>query len=213
MIAGVVVAKNAREAVRLIESSSADLYEIRLDGFQSRDLAPLREFSDRLIITVRRVEEGGLSFIPEEERLELYRTAMEIEPAYVDVEVYSRIAEEVVKEAKRAGVGVILSFHDFEKTPTFGSLLGIIDDMEEMDADIIKVVPTAKTLKDNARVIRLYDTAENLVAFCMGPLGRISRLFSALVAPFTYASLGRETAPGQMRVDELRRLMVMVNGR
>ncbi|WP_099211937.1 3-dehydroquinate dehydratase [Thermococcus henrietii] len=213
MIAGVVLARDAREAAAKIEGSRADLYEVRLDHFESFDLSPLKPYAERLILTVRRAEEGGYRRIPEEERLELYRRAMELGPRYVDVEVYSGIAGEVIEEARRKKVGVILSHHDFEKTPTFGGLIGVLDDMEEMDPDVIKIVPTARELRDNVRVLRLYEQADNLVAFCMGPLGRISRLFSALLAPFTYASIDGSAAPGQMSVEELERLLVMLNGR
>lgn len=213
MIAGVVVARNAREAVAKIREGNADIYEVRVDRFESFELAPLKPFADRLIITIRRAEEGGFRRIPEEERLELYRRAMTLKPRYVDVEARSEIAGEVMREARKRRVGVILSYHDFEETPPFETLMEILQGMASMNPDVVKIVPTANSHLDNVRVLRLYEHAENLVAFCMGPLGRISRLFSALLAPFTYASLEKAVAPGQMSVEELRKLLVMLDER
>ena len=213
MIAGVVLAGNAREAAEKIRRCRADLYEVRLDYFDSFDLSPLGPFADRLILTVRRAEEGGHRRIPEEERLELYRKAMALGPRYIDVEAQSEISDEVMREARRKGVGVVLSYHNFEKTPSIGELLEVLEDMRARGPDVIKIVPTARSYRDNLRVLRLYEEAEKVIAFCMGPLGRISRLFSALLAPFTYAAIDGEAAPGQMSVEELKKLLVLLDGR
>lgn len=70
---------------------------------------------------------------------------MELKPAYVDVEFASDIAQEVMELAKEKGVGVILSYHDFNGTPDFGKLLTLLEDMEELEPEIIKIVTTANS--------------------------------------------------------------------
>ncbi|MDK2914151.1 MAG: 3-dehydroquinate dehydratase [Thermococcaceae archaeon] len=213
MIAGVVTAKNPEEALEKIKTSKFDLYEVRLDSFESFEgLEVLGEYSKKLIFTPRRREEGGIRPLDDETRLGLYRRVISLSPAYVDVEFGSKIAQEVIELARKNGVGVILSYHDFNGTPGFGKLLALLEDMEELEPEIIKIVTTANSPLDNLRVLRLYEHAENLIAFCMGPLGRISRVFSAQLAPFTYAPLDGEVAPGQLRAEELDRLRVMLFG-
>lgn len=208
MIAAVITSRNAKEAFEKVKIIEADLYEVRIDYFESfEDLETLAEMRKKLILTPRRKEEGGAREFDEEERLELYKRLINLKPTYIDVELRSEIATDVLELARKKRVGVILSYHNFYGTPTFGELIGILDEMEGLDPDVIKIVTTARSLKDNVRVIRLYEHAENVVAFCMGPLGKVSRVFSALMAPFTYASVGNEVAPGQLSVEDLKSML------
>ena len=50
------------------------------------------------------------------------------------------------------------------------------------------------------------DTHVNLVAFAMGEAGAISRILCTVIgdAPFTYASLGKAIAPGQMTIEQMK---------
>ncbi len=208
MIAAVITARNVKNALGKIKTVGADLYEVRVDYFEGfEDIEALAEMRGKLILTPRRKEEGGVREFDEEERLELYKRLINLKPAYIDVELRSEIAPDVLELARKKRVGTILSYHNFSGTPTFGELIGILDEMEELDPDVIKIVTTANSLKDNVRLIRLYEHAENVVAFCMGPLGKVSRVFSALMAPFTYASVGNEVAPGQLGVEELKSIL------
>ncbi|WP_394353013.1 3-dehydroquinate dehydratase [Thermococcus sp. GR4] len=205
------MAKNAQKAVEKIKSGEADLYEVRLDHFSSFDgLEELEPFAPNLIFTFRSYEEGGRREASDEERLRVYKRVLELYPAYVDVGLNSGIAERVVKEAREKRVGVVLSYHNFEETPDFWELLGVVKAMEALEPDVMKIVTMARSLGDNLRIARLYEGRENVVAFCMGSLGRLSRLISALLAPFTYASLDEEAAPGQLTVEELRRAIEVV---
>jgi 3-dehydroquinate dehydratase len=75
--------------------------------------------------------------------------------------------------------------------------------------EVVKIVTTATCKADVDRVMALYREVEpgTLVAFCMGPEGRESRLEALKQgAPFTYACLTPEeaTAPGQWTTAEMR---------
>ncbi len=71
---------------------------------------------------------------------------MELKPAYVDVEFASDIAQEVIELARENGVGgVVLSHHNFNGTPDFGKLLTLLEEMEELEPEIIKIVTTANS--------------------------------------------------------------------
>jgi 3-dehydroquinate dehydratase type I len=78
--------------------------------------------------------------------------------------------------------------------------------------DIAKIVTMARTGEDNLRVLRLYEEdPRNLIAFCMGEAGMVSRLVSLQMgAPIIYASLPNEpVAPGQLSVTAVTRLKKM----
>jgi 3-dehydroquinate dehydratase type I len=75
---------------------------------------------------------------------------------------------------------------------------------------VIKIVPFARSWEDNLTILSLIPFAkarkQEIVAFCMGEKGKISRIYSPFLgAAWTYASLdqGRASAPGQLTVREL----------
>lgn len=213
MIAGTIKAESIDEAIRLIETGTADLYELRVDALKSPEgIEKLAPFSERLIITVRSKEEGGFREIDDEERLMLFKELMDIKPAFVDVEFKSSIVRDVIELAGKMGAGTIVSYHGFEGTPSFERLKALLDEMRELKGDIIKIVTFAEHYIDNIRVVRLYEYEKNLIAFCMGEKGKISRVFSLVLSPFTYASLGEAAAPGQLSVEEMRLLSEMIGG-
>ncbi len=208
MIAGVVVAKNPEEAVKIIKGYDADLYEIRVDAMENvGELEILKPFADSLIFTVRSGKEGGIRSISPQTRLAIYEKVLRLRPAYVDVELNSAIASKVIKLAREFGARVILSIHESHGTPSSEKLRGFVELAKSKGADIAKIVCMANSLHDNLRVLELYEEYRNIISFCMGPLGKISRVISALFAPFTYASLTLKTAPGQLSVQEMRDLM------
>ncbi|UCB47664.1 MAG: type I 3-dehydroquinate dehydratase, partial [Deltaproteobacteria bacterium] len=79
------------------------------------------------------------------------------------------------------------------------------------------IVTHARTMTDNLRVLDLIPQAQEkgikIIAFCMGPFGRISRIFSHLIGGYmTFASLegGEESADGQISVVEMKRILEML---
>jgi len=89
----------------------------------------------------------------------------------------------------------------------------------QMDAgaDICKVVTVARSFEDNLTVLRLIKEfpEKRVVSLTMGDLGTPSRILCPLLGgDFTYASLarGKESAPGQMTVSELRKIYALLNG-
>ena len=132
----------------------------------------------------------------------------------VDVEFRTKNLENIVPLVKRR-VKCILSFHDLKKTPPLEEMQGIVKRQLKAGADICKVVTTAKDFEDNLAVLQLITefSGNRIVAFAMGQMGQVSRILSPLVgADFTYASIekGKESAPGQITVNELIKIYGMV---
>jgi len=104
---------------------------------------------------------------------------------------------------------MIRSFHDFAGTPPEATLLSTLEKGRRFGGEVVKIVTTATCKADADRVMALYREAEpgTLVAFCMGPEGRESRLEALRRgAPFTYACLTPDeaTAPGQWTTADMR---------
>jgi len=146
------------------------------------------------------------------ERLEGLSAAIEGGAAYVDVELESAadFREAVISKAREKACAVIVSYHNFEKTPSRKSLAGIVRRCFGAGADVAKIACTVRSPRDNARLLGLLDSERKIVAVGMGDAGIMTRAAGPLLgAPFTFASLGpgTETAPGQLDSEALEGLM------
>ena len=80
--------------------------------------------------------------------------------------------------------------------------------------EVVKIVTTANSQEDNLRLLELASNAKKrdirIIAFCMGAMGRMSRIFSLLSGgyiSFTSLEAGEKSAPGQIPVKEMKQLL------
>ncbi|MDI6761949.1 MAG: type I 3-dehydroquinate dehydratase [Thermodesulfobacteriota bacterium] len=192
----------------------ADLIELRVDYLKKPELKPLMDHGGKsFIVTNRRKEEGGRYEGDERRRFRILREAVELGAQYVDIEVKSSpfFLQDMISNKKRTRM--ILSFHNFQGTPSPGELRRLYDRMVRWRPDVVKVATLATSWEDNFKVLSLIPYArkekQKIVAFCMGEKGRMSRIFAPMMgAGWTYASLNRNriSAPGQLTVTELREI-------
>lgn len=214
MICVSIAEKTADGCIRALRG--LELAEIRIDALEPSEQSPekiRRIFSQplKLIATCRPGQ------IPDNERKSLLLAAVECKAAYVDVEVDSPdgFLKEVVGKARAAGCKVIISYHDYRKTPSASELERIAEWCFESGADIAKIACLSNSEADNARLLGLLDYGKPLIVIGMGPKGRLTRVVAPLLgSPFTYASAkaGSETAPGQMDAERIRKLMDELGG-
>ena len=189
----------------------ADLIELRADYLRGAKLALLLENRQKpFIVTHRSKEEGGKYKGEERKRLSVLQEAIDLGADYIDVELATERSSLQGLIRNKRGTQVILSFHDFRRTPSPKELQRLFGQMIRLGADVIKIVPFAKSWEDNLTILSLIPFAkarrQKIVAFCMGEKGKISRIFSPFLgAAWTYASLNqsRASAPGQLTVREL----------
>ncbi len=190
----------------------ADLLELRVDYLREPDLGRLSNGRKKpFIITNRRKEEGGRYRGDENKRLGVLKEAIDLGMEFIDVELEtpSPWLHRLIKNKKKTKV--IFSFHDFTKTPSEQELRKIYDRMIEQGADIAKIVTYAQSYDDNLKLLSLIPYArerkQEIVAFCMGEKGRMSRIFAPMMgAAWTYGCLSRSrrSAPGQLTVEEMK---------
>ena len=215
-----VARPNADEVLACLENnrSEADLFEVRLDALQTiPDLKIFRRATDRpLLFTCRPEWEGGLFKGEEEQRLQLLEGAVKAGADIIDLEL--RASEEMrgklLAACAASSCGLLLSWHDFSTTPSSQGLLQLFQQMYRSGAHFGKIVTTARDFKDVLRVLALQKEAAEmsfpLVAFCMGEIGKISRLATLELGGFmTYAApvAGAATAPGQLSASSLRQIL------
>ena len=203
------IVENKPEAVRRVESR-VDLYEVRIDlvgdGWQE-----LVEHLRKPWIACNRIaEEGGKWSGSEGRRIEQLMLAVQLGAAYVDIELRSNSLAKIVQAVKRR-TKCLISYHNLRETPPIEELKQIVEKQIQAGADVCKVVTTAADFSDNLEVIRLIAEFPGLklVSFAMGPLGCTSRVLCPMAGgDFTYASIekGKESAPGQITVNELAQI-------
>lgn len=201
------------EAVKKIESI-VDLYEVRIDliGESWTDVA--KQLTKPWIATNRMVEEGGKWEGNEARRIEKLLQAIELGAKIVDIESNAKNVDNIIRLIRKRAT-CLLSFHDFQKTPSFDTLKQIVQKELKSGADICKVVTTCQTFEDNLSVMKLYSEFPEvkMVAFTMGAQGFISRVMSPLIgAYFTYGAVkkGVESAPGQLPISDMLQIYEMV---
>src|SRR5436190_1345349 len=155
-IVGVIFTRaDLRQAVRM--RNPPDLFELRLDAFFPRNEAILAAIGDLrapLIITARHPREGGSNQLPAHTRRALLRRFLP-HAAYVDIELRSAgTFAAILEEARAKGVRTIVSFHDFNETPSRPRLEEIARAAQLLGADLLKIATRTDT---SAQLTRLLD--------------------------------------------------------
>lgn len=198
-------------------ASFVDLYEVRLDTMQKPDVAVCcKQLNKPLLFTNRAQWEGGNFDGTEKERILPLEQALQAGCAYIDIELKTEhhLRSSLISQAQKTTAKIIVSSHDFAGTPTAQELHQILEQMFATGADAGKIVTTATKKTEILRVLGLLEYAEKmkfpLSAFCMGNIGRISRLASIYLGAFmTYVAPGdfQETASGQFAAEHFHSLV------
>ncbi len=215
----VAVWARADHRAQALPITGVDLWEARVDLWETDDLPRVRRQIGLLratlpvIVTIRGRAEGGKASDSAANRVSRYKALLDLADA-VDIEMAERA---VVRSLKRACESqhktLVLSYHDFERTPPLKSLQARIRCAEDMGADVVKL---ATMLQSNVDVIRLAEAQashprRNLATMGMGAVATLSRLLLAsLGSVLVYGAFEKAVAPGQANVSELAGLMRIV---
>lgn len=193
-----------------------DVLEIRLDALAQPEVQGLASvMNQHLLFTNRPTWEGGHWAGAEMPRVALLCAAAEAGAACVDLELRAPAASwrQLEPVAKAHNCTLLASWHDFQGTPADEELREIFGQMMASGADVGKIVTTAHDFTDVLRVLHLQIVAKEvnfpLAAFCMGGVGRISRVATlALGGVLTYgaADQATATAPGQLTIAEIQEI-------
>lgn len=214
------MARNNAEAINKMSKAAllADMMEIRLDVMESFDLKEIIDQAKKpVIVTYRSKKEGGSGLARYETRVRHLLRAVELGADFVDVEFsMPQIYRQEIFQAGGASKRII-SAHLSNKTPPWDKLEHTFRKMAATGADMVKIITYAREPEDNPRVLGLIPLARKLgvkiIAFCMGPAGRISRISTLMMGGYlSFASLekGQESAAGQIPIKEMRTILEML---
>jgi 3-dehydroquinate dehydratase-1 len=201
-----------------IALKKSDYVEIRFDFLKAEQipqvLETVKKDLKKIVCTLRPKTEGGKFAGKEKERLSILKLIAEYNPFLLDIEFNTmKQNKNLVKYLKTTKTKLLISEHDFKKTPSLTELKKKLNQMSKVSSNV-KIVTTAKSTEDSTRVLQLYSKKENinLIAFTMGNPGRVSRILSLyLGSPYIYVSLGKPVAPGQFSLDEVKRIINLKN--
>lgn len=215
------------EEVAALKEISLDVVEWRVDFYENVEdiekvkevLAELRKLlpSTPLLFTFRSKKEGG-----EKEVSESYYAELNKEIAatslidLVDVELFTgdEIVKDIVAASHASEVKVVMSNHDFFKTPSQEEIVSRLRKMQDLGADLPKIAVMPQSQSDV--LVLLSATNEMVQNYAQGPIitmsmagtGVISRLAGEVFgSALTFGAAKKASAPGQIAVADLRSVL------
>lgn len=208
------IGEGAFDSAKRAKELGADILELRIDLLDSDAHLALQDIKKTglpVIITNRMKQEGGAWKGSEDERIRTLISFLPMADA-VDIELCTKDRDAVVKKTRDAGKTVIISTHDFQKTPGNDVMKGIFRDSFAAGADIAKLAVMPNLLSDVLRLFEITLEEEgDVCTIAMGETGRHSRVVAPLYGSvMTYGHVEKATAPGQLRVDELKQILNLI---
>ena len=211
----------------LVVAKQPDLLEWRIDFFQDIDqldvvlstAAQLRHAAGGIpiLLTRRSIKEGGEPIpLSEEDVVALLEAVCASHSVdLVDFEMNNdpeHIAQ-VRAAAHAQGVGLVLSFHNFQSTPTQAELCQRFAQAQALGADVAKIALMPQRLEDVLSVMgATLESSQKLtiplISMSMGGYGALTRLFgSTFGSALSFAVGAQSSAPGQVPIEDLKTVL------
>ena len=214
----------AQEQIKAAVAAGAEMLELRLDYIEAlsveltkkliTDYKSTKNKPLPIIVTCRDKKQGGAIDYPIKLRIEVLTAALLAGADFIDFEYENFLTTERQEKirlalSRNSRARLILSAHNFEtKFPDIGKLYRSISSI--CPGTIPKLVYTANNINDCFDAFDLlHRTSSERIVFCMGRAGIISRIIAKKLGSFvTFACTDKEqaTAPGQIHIDELKKL-------
>jgi 3-dehydroquinate dehydratase I len=202
VVASVTSLEEAQEAQEL----GADVIEARVDlasGEPTAFVEGVYRLGSPVIVTIRQEWEGGAFRKSDADRAALFKKLIPYAD-YIDVELRAKNVEDIVALTEGSDALAIVSYHDFEKTPSKEDMLDVILRCHEK-GDVAKLAVMPFSLEDTLALLEVTLKVKRPVCtIAMGDIGRHSRIMAPVYGSLlTYGYVRKPVAPGQMRVDEI----------
>ena len=219
------------EEVKGLKGIKLDIVEWRVDFYENvEDIEKVKEILSEIrkvladtpiLFTFRTKKEGGEREVPVEYYVklncEIAKTKM---VDLVDVELFTgdNFVREVVETAHANGVKVVMSNHDFFKTPAKEEIVSRLTKMTELNADLpkIAVMPQSEadvlTLLCATNEMKQKYADQPIITMSMAGMGVISRLAGECFGSvLTFGAAKKASAPGQIAVEDLNTVLQILH--
>lgn len=174
-----------------------------------------------LLYTFRTKKEGGMLELDPEQYTALAIAAADSGYAdLIDVELFTgdTLVRSMITSIHNSGAKVIVSSHDFEKTPCAEELLDRLRRMQALDADILKIAVMPHSAKDVLTLLSVtdemhsHDACRPLITMSMAGTGGISRIAGEIFGSSVTFGAGTEaSAPGQLNAATLSEMLKTIH--
>ncbi len=212
MLPKLVLVTTDQETNAQVAELGVDFLELRVDLFESQEaghiegvIAARRQLGIPLLLTVRNKKKDGAAqaFADRTKWIILEQFIPIVD--WVDIEMDSPLLGRVMALARKSKVKVVVSAHDFRRTPT--DMDGILKEALRARPQIVKVAAWARSAEDVWRMVDFTrrNRKRQLVTMSLGPWGALSRLILPFAGSrWVYTFLGTPKAPGQVDIHTLK---------
>ncbi len=170
-----------------------------------------------ILFTWRTLAEGGETPLSSENYTSVLQAIVEqdlVQAIDVEVFAYTETIGSIMKQAHQQGIQTVMSYHNFESTPDIETLHVYAERMVSVGAQVIKFALMPSTSDDVLSVLQLTKelteryTQLPRITMSMGHLGQMTRTCGHVFGNcLTFGTLGQASAPGQVEVSILQRLL------
>ncbi len=170
-----------------------------------------------VIFTIRSSREGGEPIsLSEAEIVQVHSAVCRSKSVdIIDFELSNRKEnlEDLRKISLANDIKMIMSYHNFEYTPSPAAIKAKIAAAEDLGADIAKVAVMSKSLQDVLTLLNSTLEAKNtgkipLITMAMGGYGSLTRLVGGIFgSAVTFAVGENSSAPGQVPIEDLKTVL------
>lgn len=195
-----VIGKTLKKFLNNLDQVQAvsDMVEIKVD--QITDLSK----NDLVLIRNRTKKEAIFT----SRRKEIILEVLDLGFDFIDIDLLLIKDFNLSKQIKNK---IIVSFHDFKKTPNVNKLKTILNKIREFKPEIIKIATKVCNKQDVDKLFKILlnkKKNERIIIVGMGKKGKVTRILGPLLGSFmTFASTKfGATAPGQIDIDKLKNI-------
>ena len=174
-----------------------------------------------LLFTFRSAKEGGEQALSVEHYIALNRAAVDSGLVdMIDLELFTgdELVKATVEHAHAKNVFVIMSNHDFHKTPAAEEIVQRLRKMQELGADIPKIALMPQNKADVLTLLSVTLEMQEryadrpIITMSMAKTGVISRLSGEVFgSAATFGAVKKASAPGQISVTDLRNVLTILH--
>ena len=176
----------------------SDMVELRVDKIKNlseKDLALIKKRIKKEVILTSR-------------RKDIILKGLDMKFDFIDIELSLISSLNLSKPDKTK---IILSFHDFKKTPTLQELTLITNHMRECNVGVLKIATMVNEDQDINNLLKILlnkKKNERIIVIGMGNKGQITRILGPLLGSFlTFASTKYgKTAPEQIDINKMKNI-------
>ena len=219
------------DKLKEFDQLDVDIIELRIDFYKNilqfdalknlfLNIAAL-QIKKPIILTIRTAAEGGEIEIDPKDYFHVYELGIESKAFDIyDVELAlgTNMAIELRTLIHDAGKYMLMSSHNFDRTPEVDSLMQKFRSMDSLEADIMKVAVMPEDYQDLLNLLSFTVQAKHeyaqkpIVTMSMSSIGLTSRLVGEQFgSAITFASVGKASAPGQINYQELNQILQLIH--